>query len=211
MRGLARVAITSDGSTPALGNAATVMVRNWLRRRIFSVSIPYVTLRHLAERHALRTLQSSRRTGSGCRRAARAPRRAGARRSGSAGRPREASSTGMPFMPAADDSATSRFDTPAKLARSASTSQLDLEAVGAPVVAHAVGARDRPQDRLRVFSASRRSSAMSVTRQPDRHGNADRLARFELPHVDAGARDARGQRALQRLAPAAGCRACPRP
>ena len=55
---------------------------------------------------------------------------------------------GVPLMRGAEDAATSRLVTPARFARSGSTSQLDREALRAPVVAHALGARDRRGRRL---------------------------------------------------------------
>ena len=62
----------------------------------------------------------------------------------------------------------------------------DLETVRAPVVAHAVGDRHRPQRRLELIGeVAERIDALAG--DANRHGNADRLAGLELTHVDTRA------------------------
>ena len=104
--------------------------------------------------------------------------------------------TGNPFMPTADESATSRFDTPAKLARSGSTCSVTTKLSAPQSSRTRVGLGHRAEDALELLGqrAQRRDVG---PRDADRHRNADRLAGFELPHIDARAGNGGGERHLQ--------------
>ncbi len=102
-----------------------------------------------------------------------------------------------PFIATAEETATSKLVTPARLARSGSTSSL-TENVCAPQSSRTRSAFGMA--RKHGLAPSRRARASSSMLSPGDshlHGDADRLAVLQQAHVQAGARDAARQRRLE--------------